>query len=335
MPKLSAAPRARRAGRPRAAWIALASIGLACAPAEDGGSTGDDAVSAGGTEAEAFVTPRDTDILLADLHWETSGPPGIGAPTNLTQRPGYDNQPFFVPDGTGLWYTAIDPHDGQADIWRYDFPGSTVARVTQSNPESEYSATALPDGGGISTIRVEADSTQRLWRFDADGSNGAVLLPELAPVGYHAWADESTLVMFVLGDPATLRRGDVGTGEVETLAEDIGRSLHRMPGTNDVSYVQRHGPDSTTIMRLPANGEPPEPIIGGVDGLEDHGWTPDGTLLMASGAVVHALAPGASEWVPIADFSDLDISITRLAVSPDASQIAMVAEVAALDSFPN
>ncbi len=75
-----------------------------------------------------------------------------------------------------------------------------VTRVIASNPESEYSATPLPDGSGLSVIRVEADSTQRLWRFDMDGANGSVVLEDVAPVGYHAWADQRTLVMFVLGE---------------------------------------------------------------------------------------------------------------------------------------
>jgi hypothetical protein len=318
----------------RKTLVMLAALGLpllgACA-GDRGGSSDSAAVDAPGS----FVAPRDTDILLAELHWEQSGLPAIGAPTNLTQRPGYDNQPFFVPDGSGLWYTVIDTHDGQADIWRWDFAPPMVTRVTQSNPESEYSATPLPDGGGISTIRVEADSTQRLWRFDGDGANEAVVLPGVAPVGYHAWADERTVVLFVLGDPPTLQRADVETGEVETVADDIGRSIHRIPGSSDVSYVQRHGPDRATLMRLPGDGQAPQPIIDTVDGREDHAWAPDGTLLMASGAVVYALAPGSDEWVAVADFSHLDISITRLAVSPDASQIAMVAEIAALESFPN
>lgn len=308
-----------------------AALSIGCAPTQDGGpGSGSDS---GDGVAETFVAPRDQDVLLADLRWEDGGSPIIGTLVNLTQRPGYDDQPYFVPDGSGLWYTAVDEHDGQADIWRYDFQPTMVSRVTQSNPESEYSATPLPDGSGISAIRVEADSTQRLWRFDPDGSSEAVVLPDVAPVGYHAWSDENTVAMFVLGDPPTLQRGDLRTGRARVVAEDIGRSMHSIPGTTDVSYVQRRGTERSTIMRLPADGSRPVPIVDAVDGGDFHAWAPDRTLLMASGAVIYALAPGAEEWVPIADFTELRISIGRLAVSPDASRIAMVGEVAALDGF--
>jgi hypothetical protein len=215
---------------------------------------------------------------------------------------------------------------GQADIWRYDFASGQVARVTVTNPESEYSATPLPDGSGLSVIRVEADSTQRLWRVDFDGANDRVVLEDVAPVGYHAWPDERTLVMFVLGSPATLQRANLPTGAIEVLASDIGRSMHRIPGGNDVSYVQRHEDGTSTIMRLPANGGAAVPIIDALSGGDFHGWAPNGTLLMADGSVLYGLAPGGDAWTAIADWSSQRLTLTRLAVSPDATQIAVVAE---------
>ena len=315
------------AGRLLTAACALTLVG-AC-----GGRDAEPAGEAGGASGAAgtsplAVTPPGTDVWLADLHREQTGPPSIGEPTNLTQRAGYDNQPFFVPDGSGLWYTAVDEHDGQADIWRYDFAPRMVARVTASSPESEYSATPLPDGSGISVIRVEADSTQRLWRFDADGANASVILEDVAPVGYHAWADERTVVMFVLGSPATLQRADVVSGAVETIAEDVGRSIQRIPSSNDVSFVQLHGDGTSSIMRLSPGASEPELVVETVGGGDFHAWTPDGTLLMADGSVVYAWTPGVTDgWEAVADFANLRLTITRLAVSPDGSQIALVGEV--------
>lgn len=309
---------------------ALAATVLAFAGA-CGGSP-DDAIPAAEAEAPAFVPPRDADILLADLSRGPEGLPSIGAPTNLTQRPDYDNQPHFTPDGSGLWYTANDAQSGQSDIWRYDFATERVTRITQSAPESEYSATPLPDGSGISTIRVEADSTQRLWRFSLDGLNPSVILPDLAPVGYHKWVDESTLVMFVLGSPPTLQVGDVRTGRSRVVTEDIGRSIQNIPGTFDVSYVQRNEDGSTTIMRLPGDGGDPEPIAETVAGGDFHAWTPNRVLLMADGPRVFARRYELdATWQQIADFSDLHVNLSRLAVSPDGSQIALVAELDVLE----
>lgn len=285
---------------------------------------------AGGPAASpAFMPagPLEDDIWLADLSWEASGQPSLGQPVNLTERPGYDNQPAFVPDGSGLWYTAVDVHDGQTDIWRFDFAPGSVARVTMSNPESEYSATPLPDGSGISAVRVEADSTQRLWRFDPDGSNAAVLLEDVAPVGYHAWADAGTLVLFVLGEPASLVVADVGTGATEVVARDIGRSIQPIPGSANVSFVQRAADGGSTIMRLRPSTGAIEPLIDAVEGGDFHAWAPNGTLLMAHESAMFAWRPGDEGWRQVADFASLGLSITRLAVSPDGAQIALVARV--------
>lgn len=313
---------------PSAFLLTLALATAACGPDEasipDGGSTD--------SADQAFARPLDTDVLLADLHWETAGPPSIGEPLNVTRKADYDNQPHFTPDGRGIWYTSVDPHTAQSDIYRYDIDSGRVARVTQSNPESEYSATPLPDGSGISTIRVEADSAQRLWRFDHEGGAAAVVLEDVAPVGYHAWVDDNTVVMFILGDPPTLQVGDLRTGRARVVTEDIGRSIQRIPDSFDVSYVQRHDDGTSTIMRLPGDGSAPEVIIEAVAGGDFHAWAADGTLLMADGPVVYGAAPAPERsWTPIADFSHLDIVISRLAVSPDASQIALVAEPAPIE----
>jgi Tol biopolymer transport system component len=318
-------------GRSSVVGPALIAVGLvggiAACGSDDGAEQPDEVFAPRG--------PFGADVFLADLTWDVTGRPSVSPPANLTQRPGYDNQPRFLPDGSGLWYTAVDDFDGQADIWRYDLNGGMVTRVTMSNPESEYSATPLPDGSGISAIRVEADSTQRLWRFDGDGSGASVVFPEVAPVGYHAWADQNTVIMFVLGDPPTLRRGDVRSGEAEVVAEDIGRSIQRIPDSNDVSYVQRHEDGSSTVMRLPGDGSAPAPVIEGVAGGDFHAWAPNGTLLMAHEAVIYALPAGSQEsWEVVADFTELHITISRLAVSADGSQIALVGEPDMLGELP-
>ncbi|MCG8556033.1 MAG: hypothetical protein MJD61_12215, partial [Proteobacteria bacterium] len=170
--------------------------------------------------------PPSTDIVLVAMHNDQIALPHDQL-INLTDRDGYDNQPFFTPDGKALLYTSA--RDGQTEIYRITLATRTPERVTET-PESEYSPTMLPNGDGFSTIRVEADGTQRLWRFDLNGENPALVLDAVKPVGYHAWADGHTLALFVLGDPPTLQQADTRTGRADTLAYGIGRSIHRVPG---------------------------------------------------------------------------------------------------------
>jgi len=316
-----------RAVRSSAGPLLPLSLGLVLSFTACGGPDGE---GGAGSEAAVVVTqaPPGTDIWLATLTHGDGGALGIQDAANVTQRPGYDNQPYFLPDGSAFLYTVID-EAGQADIWRYDLATSTAHQVTHTAPESEYSPTPTPWMGGFSVVRVEADSTQRLWHFDEDGTSPTLLIADIQPVGYHAWSDTATVVLYVLGDPPTLEVARLGTPGGTLAARDVGRSLQRIPGGNDVSYVQRLADGGTEIRRLhPATGAW-EPLISGLQGGDFHAWTPDGTLLQAHEGRVYAWRPGMADWSQIADLTPLGITITRMAVSPDGSRIALVGEKAA------
>jgi len=316
-------PKVRSAAR---AVLALALLAAACGRDESAPPAASDA-AAGDTANVAADTPPGTDIWLARLERGAEGSLAVVEPVDVTARPGYDNQPSFLPDGTAFRYTVIDSA-GQADIWLHDMEGGSNRAVTSTAPESEYSATPLP-GGGFSAIRVEADSTQRLWRFDDDGGGAAVLFPDIQPVGYHAWVDATTAVLYVLGEPATLRVARLGVAGATTVANDVGRSIQRIPGTAAVSYVQRLERGATEIRRLdPASGAS-GPIVAGLEGGDFHAWTPDGVLLQALEGKLFAFRPGTdSAWREVADLSALGIALSRLAVHPDGTWIALVGEAA-------
>jgi len=264
-----------------------------------------------------------TDIFVATLKgWQ------VGTPVNVTHRAGYDNQPCFLPGGRAFLYTVIGD-DAQADIYRYDLAAGKSTRLTTTT-ESEYSPTPLPDGHGFSVVRVEADSTQRLWAFDLDGSHPRLLLPGVKPVGYHAWIDSVTVALFVLGTPATLQLADLRTGKADTVARDVGRSPQRVPGRAAVSVIWRRDSTTRVIAIVDAATRTPQPFAPLPDSADFHAWTPDGTLLASAGTRVLRWDPQAAHWVPIADFAAAGVtSITRLAVSPAGDRLAFVAMPAA------
>ncbi|WP_420637243.1 hypothetical protein [Candidatus Palauibacter sp.] len=79
------------------------------------------------------------------------------------------------------------------------------------------------------------------------------------------------------------------------------------------------------IERLDPGAGTSERITRTLPGREDYAWTPEGEILMGDGSRLYARSEG-SEWTEIADFSDLGVEgISRLAVSPDGSRIALVA----------
>lgn len=299
--------RARLAG-----WMACVAVPVIAAP----------------TAAQA---PPGTDILIADLGTFNGVYYLVGDPKNVTKRPeAYDNQPFFTPDSRSILFTAAyeDGNDGQTEIHRYYLSARRIARITRT-AESEYSPTPVPGDRAFSAIRVEADSTQRLWRFTMEGMDPEVLLPNLDPVGYHAWADPNTLLLFVLGEPSTLRLADLRTARVEIVAENVGRSIHKIPTRNAFSFTQRVSDDEAWITELDPNTKETTRLVRTLSGGDFHAWTPDGTLLMADGGSIYQWNPGrANGWQRIADLSRMGLEFSRLAVSPDGTKIALVGQAA-------
>jgi hypothetical protein len=267
--------------------------------------------------------PPPTEIFLASLS-ESGGRLAIGVPTNISRNEGYDNQPHFTPAGDAVLFTSM--RDGrQTDIYRYDLRGGVLTQMTNT-PESEYSPTVVPDRDGYSVVRVEADGTQRLWKIPFAPESPRPILPDVKPVGYHAWADSDTLVLFVLGEPPTLRLASARTGTAEILAREPGRSL--VPVANQrVTFVQKAGEKGPwKIVQLDTRTRRMTPIAETIRGREDYAILGDGRILMASGSKISVF--DGTSWQEIADMAPSGLTdITRLAVSPDGRRVALVAEL--------
>ena len=279
-------------------------------------------------EARGQAPIPSTDIYLTPIY-PIDYSLKLSAVRNLTNRPGYDNQPSFLPDGKSLLYTSVRA-DGQADIFQYRFADNTITQLTHTE-ESEYSPTIMPEGRHFSVVRVEKDSTQRLWKFPLASGAPSVVLEQVKPVGYHAWVDTNTVVLFVLGEPNTLQLANVRTGKSEAIQENIGRSLHKIPKREAISFVHKISESEWTVKQCDLKSREVSVIIPTLPGSEDYAWMPNGALLMAKGTQVFYCSPERSRnWQMIADFvpnlvdEGVD-NITRLAVSPDGNWLALVA----------
>jgi hypothetical protein len=181
--------------------------------------------------------------------------------------------------------------------------------------------------GRFSVVRVEADSSQRLWSFDAAGRRATLLLPGVEPVGYHTWVDSMTVALFVLGMPPTLQLADVESGFSQTMVESIGRSLHMIPGSRDLAFVRKESEEAWWIEALDTESGAVRGLVATLPESEDFAVTAAATILMAQGARIFRWNEReGGDWQPITDLSGGSIArITRIAVAPDDSRIAFVA----------
>ena len=272
------------------------------------------------------ATPGFSDIFIVGVKNERGGM-RFSQPVKITTFAGYNNQPSFLPDGRSILYTSI--RDRQADIYRYDLRSGATSQVTNT-PESEYSPTLMPDGKNISVVRVEADGTQRLWKFPLNGGQPSLILKNIKPVGYHLWIDDHTLALFILGargKPNTLQVVDVPTEKAEVVAENPGRILRLIPHQNKFSFVHKISDQEWIVKAFDLKTRKTTTLIETFPGVEDYAWTPAGILLMAKDAKLFKWKPAVDQdWQQIADFSQAGLKrITRIMVSPKGNRIALVA----------
>ncbi|MBI3195248.1 MAG: hypothetical protein HYZ34_12410 [Ignavibacteriae bacterium] len=271
-----------------------------------------------------------TDIYLTTIRTQGKNNDGqtstmsFDDPVNITNRNGYDNQPSFF--GSSLLLFTSIYEDEQADIYTYNLQHRYITRLVQTE-ESEYSPTPMPKRGYFSVVRVEKDSTQRLWYFNPVNNTPTLVLKTIKPVGYHCWIDSNRVALFVLGEPNTLQIVDIQTEKTTVLDTNIGRSLHKIPGKESFSYVQKLNDSTWFINEYDLKSNKNSLIIQTLTGSEDYVWTPDGEILMGQKSKLFLFKPGKdSTWNEIVDWSSLGIEeIKRLAVSPDGKRIAIVA----------
>jgi len=248
----------------------------------------------------------------------------LGEVQRVTDREGYDNQPKFLPGGKELVYSSL--RDGQTDIYRHDLRSGETTRVA-ATAESEYSPTPIPGTRSISLVRDYGDLKQQLWSVDLRNGKETLLLPDVTPVGYHAWVDDDAVILFVLGEPHTLQFAEIGPGAGKVLADSPGRGLARIPGREQMSYVDKTGEEWWLAAIDPSTGKT-ERLIATPDGREDYAWAADGSVWIGDDSRLLRWMPGdSSGWQPIADLDGEGVyGITRVTFSDDGKRLAIVGQ---------
>ena len=293
-----------------AAITALSASAIAPAFAQDGAE-------------EAPPAFPETEIFLFDYDAKGSSDVLSNA-RNVTQRAGYDNQPFFTKDSAAFLYSRDD--GDQTDIWEYDIESGEHTRITQT-PQNEFSPTPSPDNQMISVV---SERNRSIWQFDRSAPDQASWALEAAgvdePVGYFArnYATGDILFWSRYGFNVTLTSASEA-GAFFITGHAAPATPHLIPGSNEFSFVHRQTNGQVWIKALDPETKAVRPLTPFVGLNANYTWTPDGAILQIEEGTVFRWREGQEGWDSVADLSDHGVAdANRIAVSPDGKRVAVV-----------
>ena len=197
---------------------------------------------------------------------------------NISQNPGYDNQPSFWSED-GVLYAST--RSGQTDVVLFDLNAEKKEWRCATNQGSEYSPLRIPGSEAFSAIRLDTSGLQRLYRYSTTGVY-TLVHPELK-IGYHLWVNATTLLCTVLVDNRMdLYVINTKSGNVTRLQTAVGRSLHKVPSSTLVSYIHWEN-EKAVVKTLDLSTQTHRAVFILPQGVQDHAWLPNGHLLYGQG----------------------------------------------------
>jgi hypothetical protein len=264
-----------------------------------------------------------TEVFLYKLS-NTNGDIKVSIGKNISNNPGYDSQPHFYSEKSVVFAST---RNKQTDIAKYNIETGKVKFLNDTPNGGEYSPQRIPKSKDVSAVRLDTDGLQRFYRYDSKTGKSTEIIADLK-VAYPMWYKKNTVInVVIVEDGLDLIMTKLKSKKNTTIQKKVGRSLHKIPNSELVSYVSK-AKETWEIRSLnPKTGET-KLIVNSIPKKEDICWLPNGTLLAANGSILMKFNPKTdTAWSVFHTFSEsTHKNISRIIVNNKGTQLAMVSE---------
>ena len=270
------------------------------------------------------VAQTNTEVYLFELTNNNKGSWSVDNGKNISNNPGYDSQPFFYSKDAIIFSST---RNNQTDIAEYDIKSGKIKFINSTPNGGEYSPQRIPKSKDISAVRLDTDGLQRFYKYNYKTGENTEIIKDLK-VAYPMWYDKNTIISVVIvDDHLDLILSELKLNRNTTIQKKVGRSLHHIPNTTFISYINKEKEQWEVTMFNPKNGERRK-IIDTVGKKEDVCWLPDGTLLMAVGNALMKFNPATDKgWGIFHTFPKNKYkNISRILVNSKGTQLVLVSD---------
>lgn len=271
-----------------------------------------------------LIAQTNTEVYLCDIKSEYGGLIVYNF-QNISNDDGYDSQPSFA-SNSEIFYAGTN--GDQTDIVSYSISDKTKTWVNKATQGGEYSPIQLPGSTSkVSAVRLDPDGLQRLYLYKKNSKENTELIQGLQ-VAYYQYFNAETIVASILSDDnLDLVISNLKEKKTDTLLRNVGRSIHKVPESKSMSYTSTNEEKNQDLYLLDMETRESFFVCQLPIGIQDYAWLNASQILIGSGDKLFIYDTFLnSEWKQVADLSEYNIKdITRLAVSPDGTKLALVA----------
>ena len=264
-----------------------------------------------------------TDVFLFDLK-VSNNYIELFNQRNISANDGYDNQPSFLDENTVLY---AGTRNGQTDIVKYNINYDSKIFINHTEG-GEYSPLKIPNKNEVSAVRLDKDGKQRLYTYNLKNGESKELVQDLV-VAYYTWFDDNIIVGAVIEENnLNLYSINLTEGWSRKYATNVGRSFHRIPNSNLVSFISKEN-DVWQIKSLNPMTGITRLIANTMKDVEDICWLNNKTILSGKESVLFKLTLRKdNNWKKVDDLNSKGISkITRLATNPESSMLLIAGDI--------